>query len=132
MPVAVYALRKYSKYSTAHSGCWNATDHTLNCIYSLETLSPQQQLLLPPHPKRCPVAPGDSSGLPAHRDRCPTLLSPYSDCKLYFQAQGLLFTKEWHIRCAFGFKLLQRKSFGLLQSCSMSFKTIQAALIIFN
>lgn len=71
MSVAVYALRKYSKYSTAHSGCWNVTDHMLNCIYSLEKFNPQQQLHLPPHPKRHPVAPGDSSGLPACRTAAP-------------------------------------------------------------
>lgn len=91
MSVAVYALRKYSKYSTAHSGCWNATDHTLNCIYSLETLSPQQQLHLPPHPKRHAVAPGDSSGFPAHRTEAPYPCPHDSDCKLHFQAQGLFF-----------------------------------------
>lgn len=66
MSEAVFALRKYSKYSTAHSGCWNATDHTLNCIYSLEKFNPQQQLHLSPHPKRHPVAPGDSTSLPVH------------------------------------------------------------------
>lgn len=71
MSVAVYALRKYSKYSTAHSGCWNVTDHMLNCIYSLGKFNPQQQLHLPPHPKRHPVAPGDSSGLPARRTDAP-------------------------------------------------------------
>lgn len=76
MSAAVYALRKYSKYSTAHSGCWNATDHTLNCIYSLETLSSQQQLHLPPHPKHHPLASGDSSGLPAHRTDAPHSCPP--------------------------------------------------------
>lgn len=50
MSVAVYVRRKYSKYSTAHSGWWNVTDHMLNCIYSLEELNAQQQLHLAPHP----------------------------------------------------------------------------------
>lgn len=132
MSVAVYALRKYSKYSTAHSGCWNVPDHMLNCIYSLEKFNPQQQLQLPPHPKPHPVAPGDSSSLPAYRtdalQSCPSAVTASYTSK----PKEFYLLNNSSISTAFGFKLLEQKRSRLSQSCSTSFKTIYAALIIFD
>lgn len=94
MSAAVYVRRKYSKYSTAHSGWWNATDHMLNCIYSLEELNAQQQLHLAP---RHPVAPGDSKSSSARRNNtlCPRVLAAtacytFKPKKLYLGNNGAL------------------------------------------
>lgn len=133
MSAAVYALSKYSKYSTGHSGCWNVTDHTLNRIYSLEKFNPQQQLHLPPHPKRHPTASGDSSGFPAHRadapSSCPSAVTPSYTAQpkaLYVLENCILAALSASSFCK---KKKKKKS---LQSGSTSFKTIYAALIIFE
>lgn len=128
MSVAVYTWRKYSKYTTAYSGSWNVPDHMLNCIYSLEKSNPQQQLHLPPHPKCQPVAPGDSSGLLAHRTD-----SSHS-CPSTVTASYTSRPREFHLLLAvlLASSFCNKKPSHLLQSCPASFKTIYAALIIFD